>query len=189
MVMAKKNKLKNIRAVEEEFAKLTMEDKLRLDLAAAKIANDSCVSPSFLYKESLARVRDGRRKWPPKTDVTFFRFLCGVMKSVRSELVKKHLEAEQVFYDQQPKVSPGVEEYFHQVEDEVQATKVVEGLYEHFHNDELASFIIMGKVEGLDCSAIRKDTGMTQHEYDAAMKRIARYRKAFRLKGRTNEQR
>ena len=64
---------------------------------------------------------------------------------------------------------------------------MIETTFDHFDDDEDVLSIIIGKSEGLTGDKIRARGNMTRKQYDAALKRLSRYRNANYPKGDRNE--
>ncbi|MDL2316666.1 hypothetical protein LJC59_06255 [Desulfovibrio sp. OttesenSCG-928-A18] len=171
-----KKELQDVNDVERVVQSLTPEDWEAIDLAAHHFAGDVAVDPYWLITEALERILDGRRKWPPRNPVSFRAFFCGVMKSIRSEVCSGVVEGVTHYYSQiQDSIKTPVEQ-LEQQEREAWAKQVIESTLDYFSDDEIVMAILIAKSDGQSGEEIRNQEGITRKQYDAALKRLSRYR-------------
>lgn len=173
--MPRKDELAVVNAVEYEFSQLADDDWKKLDLAAEAFCRYSGVDSKYLLLEAIDRVLDGRRKWPVEGDVTFRAFLCGVMRSIHGELVKKKVSLINNAHEYASQPSVSSEEEYSRIEYERKAKKVVNQIYAEFDNDEDVTFILVGRDDGLKRREIMEQAGMDAKRYNTASKRLRRY--------------
>jgi len=171
-----KKELQNVNDVEQAIQGLTPEDWEAIDLAAHHFAGDVAVDPYWLIEEALGRIVDGRRKWPPSNPTPFRNFFCGVMKSIRSEACNGMARAVAHYYMQIEDSIRSPDEQLEHQEREAWAQQVVEVTFDYFTDDEAVLAIIIGKSTGLSGEEIRNQENLTRKQYDAALKRLSRYR-------------
>jgi hypothetical protein len=182
-----KKDLQYVNEIESALQSLTSADWEAIDLAAFNFAQNVALDPSWLLKESLGRIMNGQRKWPPKNPTPFRNFFCGVMKSIRNEVCKNLPGAIDCHYMQLETYPKPPEEQLEQKEREGWAKQVVESTLDHFSDDEHVLAIIIGKSEDLTGEEIRTQEQMTRKQYDAALRRLSRYRNEKFPMGATNE--
>lgn len=171
-----KKDLQDANNVESEVQGLSQSDWEAIDLAAYNFAMDIAIDPEWLINEALQRILDGRRKWPPNNPTPFRNFFCGVMKSIRSEVCKGMTMAVAHYYAQIEDSILSPEEQITQQEREAWAKRVIESTFEHFSNDDDVLAIIIGKSSQMTGEEIRRQENLTRKQYDAALKRLSRYR-------------
>ena len=182
-----RKRLQYVNDFEQALKSLTAEDIKAIDLAAFKFAESVAISPDWLVREAIKRTVRGTRKWPPKNDISLRAFLCGVMKSIKNEVCSNLPGAIECHYTQLKSHPVPPEEEIIIKEREAWAQQVIESAFDHFSNDENVLKYLMGKAEGLTGEEIRKQEGMTQNQYNAAQKRLSRYRNANYPRGNRNE--
>jgi hypothetical protein len=181
------NELQYVNDVEEAARNLTQGDWEAIDLAAFNFARNVAVDPHWLITETLKRIAEGRRKWPPNKPTPFRNFFCGVMKSIRSEVCTGVIRATDHYYAQLEDSNKTPDEHLEQQEKEAWAKQVVESTLDYFSNDEAVLAILIGKSEGLSGEEIRSQERLMRNQYDAALKRLSRYRNTIK-EGEQNEQ-
>jgi hypothetical protein len=182
-----KNDLHYVNFIELEVQSLTQADWEAIDLAAINFANDVAIDPMWLLEESLKRISNGTRKWPPNNPTPFRNFLCGVMKSIRSEVCKNLPGAIDCYYTYLEAYPVPPDEMLERRDNEEWAKQVIEKTFDYFSEDENVLAIIMGKSEGHTGEEIRDQENMSRQQYDAALKRLSRYRNANYPRGSRNE--
>lgn len=182
-----RKELQHVNAIEREIQSLTLEDREAIDLAAVNFAENVAIDPKWLMEEALQRIMDGRRKWPPNNPTPFRNFFCGVMKSIRSEVCDKIKKATGSYCSHLTDKHISLDRQIEHREREEWAKKVVEETLEYFSEDDNVLEIIMGKAEELSGEEIRDQGKMTRKQYDAALKRLSRYRKTNYPGGIRNE--
>jgi hypothetical protein len=182
-----KKELQHVNEIELAVQSLTKEDWEAIDLAAFDFAKNVAIDPMWLLNEALERITDRRRKWPPNNPTPFRNFLCGVMKSIRNEVCKNLQGAIDCYYTQLEAYPTPPDEQLEHRDNEKWAKQVIETTFDHFDDDEDVLSIIIGKSEGLTGDNIRARENMTRKQYDAALKRLSRYRNANYPKGDRNE--
>lgn len=179
--------LQHVNDIEREIQSLTLEDREAIDLAAVNFAEHVAIDPLWLMEEALQRIMDGRRKWPPNNPTPFRNFFCGVMKSIRREVCDKIKKATDSYCSQIADKHISPDQQFEHQEREKWAKQVIEETLEHFSEDDDVLAIIMGKSEGSSGEVIRDQEKMTRKQYDAALKRLSRYRNTKYPEGIRNE--
>lgn len=182
-----KKDLQYVNSIDLEIQSLTQADWEAIDLAAVNFANDVAIDPMWLLEESLKRITNDRRKWPPNNPTPFRNFLCGVMKSIRSEVCKNLPGAIDCYYTDLETYPAPPDEVLERRDHEKWAKQIVEKTFEYFSEDENVLAIIMWKSEGKTGEEIRDQENMSRQQYDAALKRLSRYRNANYPRGSRNE--
>ena len=109
------------------------------------------------------------------------------MKSIRSEVCDNLPGAIECYYLWLEAYPDSPEAELEHQEREAWAKKVVETTFDHFSDDDHVLAIIIGKSEGRKGDEIRTQEGMTRKQYDAALKRLSRYRNINYPRGSRNE--
>jgi DNA-directed RNA polymerase specialized sigma24 family protein len=128
-----------------------------------------------LIQEAYCRVL-GPRRW--RADMASVPFLYGVMRSISDRRNQKGLTA--VSLDNAEEAAQGVDD--HPLADQITpernaiAAEAIKELEAHFAHDEHVGYFLMGSAEGKTALETQAATGMSPQEYDAARKRVLRYR-------------
>lgn len=171
---------------EQELQELTDTDWKRLRL----IANDyafklSIGDSSDLLQEAITSYLSGQRKKPPELDLV--RFLRGAMRSI-SDNNRKSRSGE--FHTSLIKINDdaAIDDLgdIRQDDDDdeeakqLSAERKCDRLYEFFKDDDEVLLILMGKQDGYKKLQIMEATGLSETDYQSAMKRLTRnLKKAF----------
>jgi len=155
-----------------------------------------------LLQEAIVRTLDDRRRWNPKA-VDFARHLHETIHSISSHaagkakdglivpataLTRESLEGEQHPnpYDQAESPLPDPEHILTTKQTNDSAKEAIERIERVLDGDEVALLLIEGMREEMNGPEIRDALGLSQKEYETAMRRLRRtVRKAF-PEGRSN---
>lgn len=127
------------------------------------------VEPEDLIHEAFARVLKGRRRWPRK--VPFLNFSCGVIKSIAWEkwveenrnVPESELPPDFIANHIDP--SPGPEHM-------IVTKETLEDILWLFGDDKIALAILEKRLMGYSPEEFKKELGITENQYNAALKRI-----------------
>lgn len=131
---------------------------------------------SDILHETIARVLDGSRPWPP--DVPILAFLSGVMRSIcndhwRRARLEQRLLVSRDDPDQrrragdEPDGEPGPERI-------LAAAQTLANVYRLFDGDPLALKVIAGMADGLTAREICKAHDISELDYDTTRRRMRR---------------
>lgn len=167
------------------FSSLSNSDLIALRKAASyRLSGTQYSEPADLIHEALARCVDGRRHWPK--EVPFTVFLANVMKSIvsadrnlfstRYVTLASTLETPvcmDPLGDLSP-AAPSAEDDYIAMEDHRLAQAQIENLKMAFSNDPTALAVLSSWLQGLSGKEIISTYSLSEKDYDAARKRVAR---------------
>lgn len=160
--------------VEGRLTSLSADDIRRLANYARFLRDPN--DANDLIQEAYSRVLD-RRRW--RADMTSVAFLCGVMRSISDRRNQKDITV--VSFEDAEEAAEGVDD--HLLVDRITpernaiAAEEIKELEAHFAHDEHVGYFLMGAAEGKTALETQAATGMSPQQYDAARKRVLRYRK------------
>jgi len=145
---------------------VTTMDLLRLKSIARLYARGlpADVAWDDLLQEAVTRVLTGKRVKPP--DVPMVAFLAGIMRSLRSDHIRRLQHA-------QPQGTE-VLDLGADPERALMAVEELEKVRALFAGDSVVLNIIEGLAEGLTAEQVRTHHGITRKDYDSARKRMRR---------------
>lgn len=167
---------------------LSLEDKIKLDVYAnqqARIRQRYApgISGKDLVREAAKRVFEGSRKWRMQK-VRFLPFMFGVIRSIGSDLARTNsgkLAAASFSDDLLPGSEGSARSHLgeHSVNlDTPEAIAIAKEQFKafqsEFEDDESTWYVLECMAEDLSGPEIQKRLGMSDKEFDAARKKIAR---------------
>jgi len=159
--------------IEKTLAGLSDADLLRLQRFARL---RSRLVPSMdwqdLLQEAIARVLDGRRKWPPT--IEFMTFMRQTIRSIANEHWRREQRrpAHAEFDDEQ--VTDHAVNSSRQPERLVAASNVLDEIHSLFADDEEVLAILSGLAANESPNEIQSRSGMSATKYASAQRRIRR---------------
>ena len=168
---------------------LSPEDKVKLDVYANQQARmrqryAPGISGKDLVREAAKRVFEGSRKWRMQR-VRFLPFMFGVIRSIGSDLARTNsgkLAAasssdDLLRGDEESRHPPRLDGHSVNL-DTPEAIAIAKeqfaGFQSEFENDESAWYVLECMAEDLSGPEIQQRLGMSDKEFDAARKKIAR---------------
>ncbi len=171
----------SIQEFKDAFSQLDDAEYARLAQAAAPFARIAQMEPMDLLQEAIARVLEGRRRWP--RDLPLTAFLVGAARSVASAQ-KRYRERGEVrspvsVYGRDGNVEHHGEEESRSPEDEAvaeeQASVIETEMEALFADDPAAWAIYTGHLEGLKGEELRQVADLGSTEF-ATKRRLVRRR-------------
>jgi DNA-directed RNA polymerase specialized sigma24 family protein len=159
--------------------------KLRVRALGAKAAGDH----EELLHEAFVAVLEGRRKWKPGL-VSMADLLAGIIRSISSHWAEAfdpetaRLESDLSGDSKHPSPLATAPSGRPDQERELAAKQELEELQRHFKDDDTVVLIIEGFRDGMTGPEIREALGISPQDYDAARKRMIRYRGKSEAEGR-----
>jgi hypothetical protein len=168
---------------------LSAEDKVKLDVYATQQARmrqkyAPGISGKELLREAWLRVVEGRRKWRMRK-VQFLPFMFGVIRSIGSDLARTNsgklaaasLPEDAPGSEEEPDRQPRLDRHAASL-DTPEAIAIAKeqfaGFHSEFEDDESAWFVLECIAEGLSGPEIQQRLGISDKEFEAARKKIAR---------------
>lgn len=159
--------------VEARLASLSADDFRRLESYARILAGPN--DAKDLIQEAYSRVLKSRRWRADMASIAFFR---STMRSIADRRNQKY--AATVSLDDAEEAATGIED--HPLADQITPERIAMAAEElkeveaHFAQDEHVGYFLMGAAEGFTAIETQAAMGMSPQEYDAARKRVLRYR-------------
>lgn len=153
----------------QALASLPDDELLRLR-ALARLRSRSLpggVAWSDLLHEAVVRALSGTRPWPP--DLPLVTFLAGIMRSLCSEIWRRHRRHDVLF--DQTEVEKATSDDPERAYAAMEALATIDRL---FAADTTAMKIIAGLRDGLTAEEIRLHYGVSDVEYDTGRRRMRR---------------
>ena len=160
--------------VEARLSALSVDDIRRLESYARFLrgGNDA----KDLIQEAYFRILN-RRRW--RADMVSVAFIRSTMRSIADR--RNQGRTATVSLEDAEEAARGIED--HPLADQItperiaMAAEELKELEAHFAHDEHVGYFLMGAAEGFTAIETQAAMGMSPQEYDAARKRVLRYRR------------
>jgi len=189
--------------IHEAINSLSDSQSLRLRKFAKKMAwklgGKAGITWQEVVDEALIKILSGERQWK-KDNVDFVGLLCGIMKSMLSHSLEKRkadkyqepfLESDLIKEDIDGQIVNPLNEIKSLEPDPERiliAKNQIEQIKRHFEKDTEICLIIQGFKEGMTGPEIQVCLDLSEHNFNAAMKRMRRDKKILEFyRGNTNE--
>ena len=169
-----------IEECKEALRKLNYANWRRLDeMARVRATGLKSVEGCDLLQEAMARMLQGKRKWP--LDVPLILFLRETMRSIASNQWRRqedNVEVAESEIHRNPQQGEGVIAMASDIstgpEAGIEAAQTLARIEEMFEDDEDALAIIFGKIDGKSPGEIQQETEMSARKYATTLRRIRR---------------